>query len=140
MSEAVPTTVQPGRAPLRRAAFAGWLLAPVLAFTAATEASHLGLVLCPFRFVTHLPCPGCGMTRALLALCQGDLHGAILAHPLSPFMALVLGGWWINNLCAAYGLARPLRLPDAITRLWWLALIAVLALWAVRLAGYLPLQ
>jgi hypothetical protein len=54
-------------------------------------------------------------------------------------MALVLAGWWVNNLCAACGLARPIRVPGPIARLWWAALVATLALWLARLAGYLPL-
>lgn len=39
---------------------------------------------CPFYFVFHIPCPGCGMTRAFLrALCL-DFKGAFLYHPLWP--------------------------------------------------------
>ncbi|WP_272422437.1 DUF2752 domain-containing protein [Polyangium jinanense] len=38
--------------------------------------------LCPFALVTRHPCPGCGLTRAALALATGDLREAIHFHPL----------------------------------------------------------
>lgn len=28
---------------------------------------------CPFYNTLHIPCPGCGMSRALMALLQGDI-------------------------------------------------------------------
>ena len=118
-------------------ALVGWLLAPVLALLVATEASRLGLVLCPFRLITHLPCPGCGMTRALLALFHGDLHSALTIHPLSPFAAALLSGWWVNNLLLALGRPKAVNVPDAVTRLWWVALMIALVLWIARLAGHL---
>ena len=120
-------------APFRASALAAWLAAPALAAAAA----RLGLVLCPFRLVTHLPCPGCGMTRALLALCHGDLRTALAAHPLSPFLAIALGLWWVNNLLLSSGRPPLITLPDSLGRLWWLALAVTLALWLARLAGYL---
>ena len=50
--------------------------------------SLLALVLfildigCPTRFLTGICCPGCGMTRAVMHLCKGDVAGAIHYHPL----------------------------------------------------------
>ena len=43
-------------------------------------ADRLGYV-CPFRVLTRLPCPGCGMTRAWLSLLHGDLSAAFRFHP-----------------------------------------------------------
>lgn len=40
---------------------------------------------CLFRFVTGLPCPGCGGTRAFTAVLQGDLIHAFFYHPVVPF-------------------------------------------------------
>ena len=64
--------------------------------------------LCMFARVTHHPCPGCGLTRATLALLQGDVGEALHFHPLSiiisPLMIgfvvyksllyIVKGRWW----------------------------------------------
>jgi Protein of unknown function (DUF2752) len=46
---------------------------------------------CAFAQLFHLPCPGCGSTRAVLALVQGDVHGLLRYNPLGPIMALLLG-------------------------------------------------
>ena len=35
---------------------------------------------CPVRRLTGIPCPGCGMTRAVLALLEGDIAGALQLH------------------------------------------------------------
>jgi hypothetical protein len=49
-------------------------------------------VLCPMAAVTGHPCPGCGLTRATLALLQGHLSEAVGFHPLAPLVSpLVLG-------------------------------------------------
>lgn len=37
---------------------------------------------CLVRMVTHHPCPGCGLTRALWALLHGQLKQALLWHPM----------------------------------------------------------
>ena len=37
---------------------------------------------CPIKWFTGISCPGCGMTRSLLALCRFDLGAAIAYHPL----------------------------------------------------------
>ena len=36
---------------------------------------------CPMMIVLHLPCPGCGLTRAGFALLRLDLAGAYRIHP-----------------------------------------------------------
>ena len=43
--------------------------------------------ICPFAIVTRHPCPGCGLTRATLALAHGRVAEALHFHPLSPIMA-----------------------------------------------------
>ena len=37
---------------------------------------------CPIKWFTGISCPGCGMTRSLMALCRFDLEAAIAYHPL----------------------------------------------------------
>lgn len=44
---------------------------------------------CPFRFLLGIPCPGCGMTRAFLALFRFNIREAFYAHPLFPVVILI---------------------------------------------------
>ncbi|OGR82854.1 MAG: hypothetical protein A3J74_05910 [Elusimicrobia bacterium RIFCSPHIGHO2_02_FULL_57_9] len=45
--------------------------------------------LCFFKFLTGLPCPGCGMGHALLLAFQGQWADSFRQHPLGiPFLAV----------------------------------------------------
>ena len=46
---------------------------------------------CPFHALTGVPCPGCGTTRAALALARGDVSAAFGWNPLAA-AAFLLGG------------------------------------------------
>lgn len=46
-------------------------------------------VFCPFELLTGIPCPGCGMTRAILCLIAGNPSDALLYNPFS-FLLLAL--------------------------------------------------
>ena len=49
--------------------------------------SHTGT--CSFHEVTHLPCPGCGLQRGLIALLKGDfIESFILFPPLIPLLIM----------------------------------------------------
>lgn len=53
---------------------------------------HLVGIGCPIRYTTGISCPGCGMTRAVLALLRFDFAAAFQFHPLVyvlPFALLV---------------------------------------------------
>jgi hypothetical protein len=45
------------------------------------------VTLCMFERVTGRPCPGCGMTRSMLRLSQGDVVGSLRMHPLGVVLA-----------------------------------------------------
>lgn len=66
------------------------LLAPVaatgLAAAALIPAGALaaGPTLCPFRLLTGLPCPLCGLTRSWVATMHGDLPTALTLNPFGP--------------------------------------------------------
>jgi hypothetical protein len=51
-----------------------------------------GPVLCPFRLLTGLPCPGCGLTRSFCAMAHGNWHSAMGFHLFGPalFVAVAI--------------------------------------------------
>ena len=50
---------------------------------------------CPMLLVTGIPCPGCGMSRALLLLFMGHPTESVRMHPLAPLVLILLiyMGW-----------------------------------------------
>ena len=49
------------------------------------------IIICPAVLITGLPCPGCGMTRALIRLLHLDFAGAWQMHPfVYLFMIFIL--------------------------------------------------
>jgi len=114
------------------------LAAAALAFRHWHPATDAGSSICLSRRLFHLPCPGCGMTRAFVRLAQGDWRAAFALHPLAPFLGLeAVGGW----LAWGAALARP-RSPSsgaALELVLWGNAAALLALWLGRAAtGTLP--
>lgn len=74
--------------------------------------AHLPTV-CPFYTITGLPCPGCGLTRALVCLGHGQLIQSLHWHPLGiVFYAgcvavWAMQGWeWARGTKAAWTLGR----------------------------------
>ena len=96
---------------LALALLAGSLLLPLLAFDWVT--SPQALVLCPLRAVTGIPCPSCGLTRALAHLERGHLAQALKFHPFSPLLlvlALALFGLLLLELATHKNIIRnPLK-------------------------------
>lgn len=51
--------------------------------------------VCVFRALLDLPCPGCGLTRAMSHLVHGSVGRAFELHPLAPGLAVELVAGWI---------------------------------------------
>lgn len=65
-----------------------------------------GPVICPFRRLTGLPCPGCGLTRSWVYLAHGWWRESLAAHPFGWLAALV-----VLMLCAGVVRARVRHTP-----------------------------
>ena len=116
---------------LAGAAYAVWL-----------AATGLG-VPCLFHLCTGLLCPGCGISRALLALAQGRLALALRCNAAAVVLAPFLG-WLLACMARRYVREGTARLsPRAQAAVWAAAVLLVLfgavrnlpALWFLRPPG-----
>ena len=105
-----------------------------------------GPSFCPFKVLTGLPCPGCGLTRSSVAFLHGDPTTSLFYHPLgAPIViaAVVVGlidawVWWRSRRPgqparpASWLLERLVRTPAP-----WVMIGALAVVWLVRLPLYL---
>lgn len=118
---------------VRWALAAGALLGPLAVAVALTH----GPVVCGFRVLFGIPCPGCGLTRCLAALAHGDVVTAFRVHPAGPLFLAYLGAMW-GTAWLSYGARGDLRSPLARVIPGWahLAIVgAMLVVWVVRFFG-----
>jgi hypothetical protein len=105
----------------------------ILAILAALDAP-----LCPSRFLFGLPCPGCGLTRATASMLVFDWGGVWRFHPLAPVLAPVVLWFLARPILEEAGAIEKgkvlVKVPNAI---WWSLLVALLGLYALRVAGLL---
>ncbi len=108
----------------------GIMLAPL------AVAVVLAVPICPSALLAGVPCPGCGLTRAALALSQGDLAGATALNPLAIVVVPLLGG------AAAHAAWRYVWRGRVEPNRWHAdkiliaSMIALTAVWLARWAGY----
>lgn len=67
---------------------AGKGLYKVIFFIAVSGIILLVFYHCPFLYFFGIPCPGCGMTRALIAASRLDFKEAFYYHPL--FLVVII--------------------------------------------------
>ena len=92
--------------------------------------------LCLFRNITGIGCPGCGMTRSLIATAHLHFEDAILFHPLGPpvlILLLLYSLMHVIKLRSRTGHLQqiPKVIPIALT-------ICFVIVWVARLTGFLP--
>lgn len=130
------------RPPSRWRPKAGWPLRLARLSALATAVGLLLLLeapLCPTAALARLPCPGCGLTRATLALVALDLERALALHPLVPLLApLVVGLSAHTGLAYVWSSDWPVARAGRST--WggraWLALgVVVVGVWLARFFG-----
>ena len=68
--------------------------------------------LCGFHWLTGMPCPLCGMTRALSLLLKGHWDLAWRLHPLSPVILSVLIAAFLNEVL---GWILPEKFPLSVS-------------------------
>ena len=95
-------------------------VAVVASSLADPDAVDHGPVVCPFRLLTGLPCPGCGLTRSWVHLMHGQVGAAMTANPFG-VVALLLTVGLVVVVAAHVVRRRPVptwsQLGTAIARL-----------------------
>jgi hypothetical protein len=92
---------------------------------------------CPMLLVTGLPCPTCGITRALRLALHGDLAGATRMHPLWFVVVLACVGVAVWEIVTQW---REGRWGGALDRrsvqsVLGVIAVALVVVWAARFTG-----
>jgi hypothetical protein len=122
----------------------GVLLLTARAVPMPRYGSLLGFpTLCPLKALTGLPCPGCGITRALVLCAHGQWSAAFEFHPLGP---LVFGFSVIAFCSGVLLLWRGDKMPGASSQFlqrfatvmaFGFALLLI-ATWILRMLNVVP--
>ncbi len=96
------------------------------------DAPHLWQIPCPFLTLTGLPCPGCGLQRAVRALFTGHPLQSFLYHPLvlcgTLYLAVYLISQSVNRLSRGKRAALCFR-----DRHLYAFIVLILAQWIVKI-------
>jgi hypothetical protein len=107
----------------------------------------LGWQRCSVAVLLHHPCPGCGMTRAVLLLLRGDVAGSLHMHPLAipvlgvwlAFMAsTVVSTWSTGTPFTLYGGRLGKTTLAAMVVVYALALLLWILRWFGMFGGPVP--
>jgi hypothetical protein len=116
------------------------VVAGVGAAQVAAVAAGVGGWPCPVKAALGIPCPGCGLTRATLALLGGEFAAALRLHAFAPVLLLGLAA---VAAAAVLPAARREAMASAVarferrTKAAYVLLGAMLLYWSVRLL-FLP--
>jgi len=91
-----------------------------------------GPVVCPFRLLTGLPCPGCGLTRAWVYLAHGQWGDSFVANPFGIVLVALVLALVVAVVTARVRRVAPPDLNGLVRRRWvqvilggWLAFASV---------------
>jgi hypothetical protein len=97
------------------AAAAAAAAALATAFALTPHQVENGPVVCPFRLLTGLPCPGCGLTRSWVYLAHGDFGAAVRANPFG-LVTMAAATALLGAVASAAVRGRPLQSPSSYAR------------------------
>lgn len=86
---------------------------------------------CLFRSITGLECPGCGNSRAALALLRLDIAAAFGYNPLF-FVEFFYLAWVLFHCTRAYLKGKPFGYKTPFPLMDIIILVAILAWWPIR--------
>jgi hypothetical protein len=80
----------PVLAPILKERVLTWVITGAATLQAGLVMAHLPGWPCVVRLCLGIPCPGCGLSRAIAALLHGDWQGSLIYHAFAPFFILAL--------------------------------------------------
>lgn len=136
-----PTSVAAFPVPKRadRLVRAGFFVAALGGLFFLLASAH---VPCGFAHIFQVPCPGCGSTRAMLALASGDLHAFVRYNPLAPFMTVLLVILMVQALASVLATGTFRRVGDGkvgmlVSRGALVIASLEVVIWIARFGGFL---
>jgi hypothetical protein len=121
--------------PLLNGRFRALVFAVAGSVQVAAAMCHLPGMPCPFVHLFHVPCPGCGISRASAATLRADFGSAVRLHAFAPFFLFAIILCWA---AAVLPEKHRVRLIESVGRLEYrtalptLLLIAAIFYWAMR--------
>ena len=116
------------------------VLAGVAAAQVLGVATGVGGWPCPLKAALGIPCPGCGLTRASVALLRGEFAAAFGLHAFAPVLLIGLAAAAVAGFLPAArreAFAAALARFERRTKAAYVVLGAMLLYWSVRLL-FLP--
>ena len=81
---------------------------------------------CPMKLFFDIPCPGCGMTRAIISLLKFDFKASFTYNPLAIFVILALVYYIFIRKFA--------KIPSKFEKLYLVLLaVSLVVLWILRM-------
>lgn len=90
---------------------------------------------CPIHDFTGVPCPGCGLTSAILHFCRGEWAAGFASHAFAPAFMLGIVACFVAAVAPADRRDRAVQKIEAYERrtgIMGAAGIALVLYWAVR--------
>ena len=115
-------------------------LAAVAAAQIGAVSSGLGGWPCPVRALLGIPCPGCGLTHASVALVRGEWGESLTAHAFAPVLVFALAALAVAALLPRRQREAFAALAERLerrTRASAFVMAALLLYWSARLL-FLP--
>ncbi|MFN2516630.1 MAG: DUF2752 domain-containing protein [Pyrinomonadaceae bacterium] len=91
---------------------------------------------CPILHATGIPCPGCGLSRAMMLLVRGELRASIRFHAFAPFFLLLITSLVIAALLPRSMIQPVINKVEALerqTKLTVIILAGLILYWLARL-------
>lgn len=87
---------------------------------------------CPMVILTGLPCPGCGLSRAVWFLLTGQFARSFAMHPLAVCWLLLTAYFAVNRYVTGRGITKPFLSAFLIV------CMATLVLYGYRMLRFFP--